>query len=40
MRNFGISKPYSEATLGRGHILGGSDCLLKTQGSAKLKDEV
>ena len=40
MRNFGISKPYWKATFGRGHILGGSDCLLKTQGPAKSKDEV
>ena len=40
MRNFGISKPMMEATLLWGNKPGGSDCLKKTQGSAKLKDEV
>ena len=35
MRNLGISMPHLRATLGEGHKLGSSDCLTKTQTSAK-----
>ena len=35
LRNFGRRRPGLKATFGRGHKIGGGDCLLKTQDSAK-----